>query len=160
MAIRKTAICATLALSLGACAQGGTDGFGGVSGDTIGLLGGGAGGALLGSQVGSGSGRLAATAAGTLIGALAGRAVARQLDTTDEQRAIAAERNALARNDEITWNNPQTGNSGKIQPVRTYELQNGQLCREYAHTVYIEGQAETARGTACRQSDGTWQIVS
>lgn len=156
MPIRKIAICSVLALSLGACAQNGT---GGIDSGTIGTIGGAAGGALLGSQIGSGTGQLAATAAGTLIGALAGRQIANQLAPAEERQAVAAERTALARNEEISWSNPETGRRGVIEPVRTYE-QDGRLCREYVHTVYIGGQAEAARGTACQQSDGTWRIVS
>ncbi|HEV7369042.1 RT0821/Lpp0805 family surface protein [Arenibaculum sp.] len=156
MPIRKIAICSALALSLGACAQ---DGTGGIDSGTIGTIGGAAGGALLGSQIGSGTGQLAATAAGTLIGALAGREIAGRLAPAEQRQAVAAERTALTRNEEIAWSNPESGRRGVIEPVRTYE-QNGRLCREYVHTVYIGGQAEMARGTACQQPDGTWQIVA
>jgi surface antigen len=123
MPIRKIAICSTLALSLGACAQ---DGTGGIDSSTIGTLGGAAGGALLGSQFGSGTGQLAATAAGTLIGALAGRQIARQLAPSEQRQAAAAERSALSRNEQIAWSDPETGRRGVIEPVRTYE-QDGRL---------------------------------
>ena len=33
----------------------------------------------------------------------------------------------------------------------------GTDCRDYTHTIYINGRPETARGTACRQPDGTWR---
>ena len=33
-------------------------------------------------------------------------------------------------------------------------------CRAYTHTVYINGRPEVARGTACRNPDGTWMAVS
>ncbi|MEE8203551.1 MAG: hypothetical protein V3R74_07315, partial [Alphaproteobacteria bacterium] len=32
-------------------------------------------------------------------------------------------------------------------------------CREYQTTVNVGGQVEQAYGTACRQPDGSWQIV-
>ena len=32
-------------------------------------------------------------------------------------------------------------------------------CRQYTHTVYIDGRPQTMRGTACRNPDGTWQAV-
>jgi surface antigen len=153
MTIRKAALCAALALSLGAC-QGQT------TGETVGSLGGAAGGALLGSQFGSGGGQLAATAIGTLAGALAGRQLGRYVEGNDQQYAANAEEQAVSQNQSITWNNSDTGRRGVVEPVRTYENQNGQTCREYTHTVYIGGRAESARGTACRDADGTWRLVS
>jgi len=32
-------------------------------------------------------------------------------------------------------------------------------CRQFTHTIYIDGKPQTARGTACRNPDGTWQPV-
>jgi len=153
MSMRRMTICAALALSLGACQTGSTS-------ETIGTLGGGAGGALIGSQFGSGTGKLAATALGAVAGAFAGRAIAQRLDGASENRAMAAEQEAVAQNQTITWNNPQGNSRGSVQPLRTYQNSNGQTCRDYTHTINVEGKRETARGTACRQSDGTWQLVS
>ena len=33
-------------------------------------------------------------------------------------------------------------------------------CRQYTHTIYINGQPRRGQGVACRNPDGTWQIVS
>lgn len=147
------AIMATAAM-LGGCAQGQRP-----SNETIGTIGGAAAGGVLGSQIGSGSGNVAATAAGAVIGALAGRELAKRLSDRDRDRAATAERTAVARNEAITWSNPDTGNRGSIEPNRTYTNSRGQTCRDYTHTVYVEGKAETARGTACQQDDGTWSLV-
>jgi surface antigen len=32
----------------------------------------------------------------------------------------------------------------------------GRNCRSFTHTIYVDGRPETARGTACRNPDGTW----
>ena len=32
-------------------------------------------------------------------------------------------------------------------------------CREFTHTVYIDGRPQAMRGTACRNPDGTWSNV-
>ncbi len=37
---------------------------------------------------------------------------------------------------------------------------HGHYCREFQHTVTIGGRSERAYGTACRQPDGAWQVVS
>lgn len=155
MMMRRTTIAAfaALSLSLGACEGMNT-------GQTVGTLGGAAGGALLGSQIGGGSGQLAATAVGTLVGALAGGKLGGYLQGNDHRTATQAEQSAVAQGEPIQWSNPETGNRGTIEPTRTYQDQSGQTCREYQHTVYVGGKAEQARGNACRQSDGTWRIVS
>lgn len=150
------AIALAASLSLGACTSGSqTSGT-----EILGTLGGAAGGGLLGSQIGKGSGNIAATAAGTLIGALAGHEIARRFSSSDQDQAAAAERQAVADNRTINWNNPDTGHSGRIAPQRTYTDDQGRTCRVYNHRVTIDGQNETARGTACQRADGTWQLVS
>lgn len=156
MSIRRKAACALVALSVGACADQG----GGIGGETVGTVGGGAVGALIGSSFGQGAGRLLGTAVGTVAGALAGREIARRLSDEDGRRATGAEDRAVAGNEPSEWTNPETGRRGVVEPTRTYESSSGQTCRDYAHTVYVDGEAETARGTACRQADGNWRLVS
>ncbi|MFP5511655.1 MAG: RT0821/Lpp0805 family surface protein [Alphaproteobacteria bacterium] len=159
--LRATAIAVTAALSLAACQTGNSGGIGGMNtSETVGTLGGAVAGGLLGSRFGGGAGKLATTAIGTLLGAYAGQQLARQFTPADQNRASDAEERAVANNQTITWNNPQSGNSGTIQPVRTYQGDSGQTCRDYNHTVVIEGRTEVARGTACRQADGSWKLVS
>jgi len=36
---------------------------------------------------------------------------------------------------------------------------NGPYCREFQTTVVIDGQPQSAHGTACQQPDGTWAVV-
>ena len=125
------------------------------------LLGAGAG-ALLGSQVGGGKGRLVAVAIGTLAGAMVGQELGRSLDKADQ---IAMQQNAqyalehAPTNTSTPWRNPDTGHSGQITPIETYQSSSGQYCREYQQTVWVGGQEQQAYGTACRQPDGTWKIV-
>ncbi len=153
---RFAAIVLAFALVFSGCAPttGPTEGAGTIIGAGTG--------ALLGAQVGSGRGRLVAVAVGTLAGALMGQEVGRSLDRADQ---LAMERNAqqaLEYNrtqQPSTWRNPDTGNSGAITPVKTFQTAQGQYCREYIQTVTIAGQEQQAYGTACRQPDGTWLIV-
>lgn len=130
--------------------------------ETGGAVIGGIGGAVLGSQIGSGRGQLVATAAGALLGAWLGREIGASLDRADQLTAAQTEQIALERNPDgqpATWRNPNTGASGYTTPVRTYETASG-YCREFQTAVVIEGRSETATGTACRQPDGSWRIVS
>jgi surface antigen len=57
------------------------------------------------------------------------------------------------------WVNPDTGRSGAVVPVRTFENAQRQPCREFITTIIIGGKEEQGYGTACRQPDGSWQIV-
>jgi len=58
-----------------------------------------------------------------------------------------------------TWRNPDSGNSGDVTPVKTYQTASGQYCREYQQTVVINGKSQRAYGRACREPDGSWRIV-
>ena len=126
------------------------------------LLGAGAG-ALLGSQFGDGKGRLVAVAIGTLGGAYLGGEVGKTMDQVDRMKASAAENEALEfYKDGSTrkLNNPNTGNSGSVTPKRTFQTASGENCREYEHTIMIDGKSEIAKGTACRKLDGTWHVIN
>jgi len=130
---------------------------------TVGTVGGAALGGLLGSQFGgSTEWKMAATGLGVLLGGLVGSEVGRSLDETDRMRMRQASQQAYQApvGQTITWNNPQTGNYGSFTPVRDGYANTGQYCRQFRTTVTIEGRLEEATGTACRQPDGTWQMVN
>lgn len=85
------------------------------------------------------------------------------LQSANETQRYAHER-ALNRaatapvGDPIIWN--EHNGSGRITVTRTGTLPStGQPCREFTQEVTIDGQQETAYGTACRQPDGAWQLV-
>src|SRR5690606_31152157 len=122
-----------------------------------------AGGAWAGSSIGKGSGRLVATAAGTLLGGLIGNQIGRSLDRVDQMHAEQTAQTALERYPDgqyATWQNPNTGHSGYTVPTNTWQAPSGQYCREYQTAVVVDGRTESGHGTACRQPDGTWQIMS
>jgi len=130
---------------------------------TVGTLLGAGVGALVGSQMGGGKGKLAAVVVGTLGGAYLGSEVGKSLDAADR---VHMERNAQQTLETTkggtttAWKNPDTGNSGTFTPTRTYAATNGENCREFESTIYVEGREETATGTACRQPGGTWKITN
>jgi surface antigen len=162
MSVRRIALTMVLAASvaapLGACAN---SGYG--QKETFGTLGGAALGGLAGSQIGSGSGKLAATAVGVVLGGLLGNQVGRRLDDADRLEAERSARYALESSpdgQQYGWRNPNSGNYGYTTPTATYQGNAGQWCRQYQTTIVVDGQAQTGTGNACRQPDGTWQIVS
>ena len=118
-------------------------------------------GGVLGSKVGNGSGQLWATGIGVLLGGLVGSEVGRSLDKADVAYAQRAnyEAHSAPIGDEISWNNPESGNRGVVTPVRDGQDTSGRYCREYQQTIYVGGQQETGYGIACQEPDGSWQIV-
>jgi surface antigen len=153
--MRRAAIIAivTLPALLAACGPGNKQG----TGTIVGAVAGGAAGAAIGGPRNRGAG----LAVGAVVGGILGNQIGRSLDEEDRRMAAAAEYQALetgAPGASVAWDNPQTQHRGQIVPGKPYQ-QGTQFCRPYTHTIYIGGQPQTARGTACRQPDGTWQTV-
>jgi len=135
---------------------------GGINKQDVGTVGGAVGGGVLGSLVGHGTGKVAATIGGALLGGFLGNSIGKSLDNADKAAYDAASQHALetAQPGQTTpWRNPQSGNSGTITPTNYYQNAQGQYCREYSQTIVVGGQQQSAYGKACRQPDGTWQIV-
>jgi surface antigen len=59
----------------------------------------------------------------------------------------------------ITWQNAVGGTQGRATPTRMFQQANGNYCRDYNQSLIVKGQPISAKGTACRDSDGTWHIV-
>lgn len=138
-----------------------TSSSGSVSKQTMGTIGGAVIGGVLGSKVGKGTGRGVAIGAGTLLGALAGSSIGASLDRADMQYYNQASQRAFESGpagQSFPWSNPQSGNSGSVTPYNYYETAEG-YCREYSQTISVGGQIQKGYGRACRQQDGTWQIV-
>lgn len=161
MSIAKTTVAILgLGVFLAACA-GNPDGMGAKEGTGT-LLGAGTG-ALLGAAVaGGGTGdRLAGAAIGGLVGGLIGNRIGASLDEQDKKLAYQAEVNALERGQSgapVAWRNPDSGRYGSVVPGPAY-VDRGRNCRAYTETIYIDGRPQTARGTACRNPDGTWTPI-
>lgn len=126
----------------------------------IGGLGGAATGGLIAAAAGAGG---AGIAAGVIGGALVGGLVGNLLDQRDRELQAKAASQALENTPSgkpVAWQNPDNGHAGTITPTRTYQTAQGAYCREYQQTVTIDGKKENSYGTACRQPDGSWKIVS
>ncbi|MBX3446611.1 MAG: glycine zipper 2TM domain-containing protein [Parvibaculaceae bacterium] len=164
MKIKSALLVGALAVALAGCQTGSPYGYGGGYGgagpkEGFGTLAGAVAGGLAGSQIGGGSGRLWATGAGVLVGALVGNNIGRSLDRADQAYLQQASYGAFQTGQPQRWHNPQSGNYGYVEPGHSYQSAGG-YCREYSQTVYIGGQPQNAYGTACRQPDGSWQIVN
>ncbi|MCM2291914.1 hypothetical protein NAC44_06175 [Allorhizobium sp. BGMRC 0089] len=93
------------------------------------------------------------------INALQGGIVSRsgaKLTQDQRLRALEAEYKALEDTpggQSVTW---RDGNAaGEVSAAAPYQVGN-QNCRQYTHSVTMNGKTYQARGAACRNADGTW----
>jgi surface antigen len=111
------------------------------------------------SSVGGLMSRNTTPASTPYIASLQGGIVARSgatLQRNDLQRALEAEYRALEAapgGQPVTW----SGDEGRGQVVAAAPYQVGtQNCRQYTHTLTVDGRETKVRGAACRNRDGTW----
>ncbi len=126
-------------------------------GQQLGTLGGAVAGGAIGSAISGGS--TTGTIAGALIGGFIGGEIGRGLDEQSRQRAAYAQYQALEYGSQQNWQSTTSNAYGYTVPGPTYQV-NSYNCRDYTDTIYIDGIPQTVRGTACRNPDGTWQVVS
>lgn len=137
--------------------------LGGCRNEDVGGLIGGILGGTIGAEVGRGDGRVIATSVGTMIGSQIGRNIGRRFD---ERQQYEISRNAnhafeYNRNGEPeVWHDPNENLVVSTTPTATLEQQDGRYCREYTTSIRVNNEIEQGYGTACRQPDGSWQIIS
>ena len=157
---RAALVAAMLASTLSACANPNAPLLTNADmGTVIGAVAGGA----AGARFGAGEGKIGMAIAGTMLGAWAGREITARLTQQDIYAAEQSTQQVLdTYPDRQTgqWSNPNTGVYGTVTPVQTYRTAQGQDCRQYQQSVWIDGRNETANGTACRQPDGSWRIIN
>ena len=142
---------------------GGISSGAGLSKQDIGTGLGALGGAALGTSMTHGKGKIAGGVIGALLGAGIGNAIGGSLDRADMAYYQQTQQKALETSNTgqgLPWNNPKSGNSGIIIPQAPYQNTSGQYCREFQNKITVGGKTESGYGTACRQPDGSWQIVS
>ncbi len=158
--MRSARLMVVLPVLAGLAACSGPDG--GITKSDSGMVLGGVAGGIVGNQIGKGRGNVLATVAGAVVGGLVGSEIGRNLDQRDRQLAQEAEFEALERGQSGVsrqWRNPDNGRYGEIIPSKPYK-RGPNDCRDFTHTVYIDGRPQQMRGTACRNPDGTWQNVA
>lgn len=95
-----------------------------------------------------------------LNGGLVGSANA-ELSGQERGQALEAEYKALeyAQVGQPTmWGDIQ-GRHGEVRAATPYRV-GSQDCRQYTHTLVLTGQPQVVRGTACRNTDGSWTLLT
>ena len=78
------------------------------------------------------------------------------ISDSDKQRALEAEYRALEAapgGQPVIWSG--RGISGQVIASAPYQV-GSQNCRQYTHTVTVDAKPTVARGSACRNDNGTW----
>lgn len=91
-------------------------------------------------------------------GGLVGGSIGNGLSDAEKRSALEAEYKALeytASGQKVTWKGDQASHFGEVVPAQPYRV-GSQDCRQYTQTVFTGGAGVTARGTACRNADGSW----
>ena len=103
------------------------------------------------------------SASAAFITALQGGIVGRSgvsLSDSDKQRALEAEYRALegaAVGQPVVWSGKNV--TGKVVAAAPYQV-GSQNCRQYSHTLTVEGRETATRGAACRNPEGAWTPLS
>jgi surface antigen len=110
------------------------------------------------SAIGLSSESAAAAVTNAAFGGLIGAKLGASLNDEDRRLAYEAQIVALDRGAPgapVPWRNPASGRYGNIVAGPAYE-QKGAQCRGFSHTITVNGDLKTARGTACRSAEGAW----
>lgn len=102
--------------------------------------------------------KVATTIISAMGGGLVGGSIGSGLSDADKRKALEAEYKALeytASGQKVTWKSDSSGRSGEVVAAQPYRV-GSQDCRQYTHTVFNGTAGATARGTACRNADGSW----
>jgi surface antigen len=151
---RFPALCvAALALALGGCDLTTSDGGLSLGTDTIARAY-----SSTKSAVGLSEENAATAVTNAAFGGLIGAKLGAQLNDEDRRLAYEAQITALDRGAPgapVPWRNAASGSYGNIVAGPAYN-QKGRECRGFSHTVTVNGELKTARGTACRSPEGAW----
>jgi surface antigen len=105
-------------------------------------------------------GAVASTIIAAMNGGLVGGPIGEGLDNGDRRLALESEYRALEYTPAaqgVKWQG--SGDSGEVVAAQPYRV-GSQNCRQYEHTVSVDGRTRNARGTACRNPDGSWTPLS
>lgn len=82
------------------------------------------------------------------------------IQAADRPYAVAQALEHAGDGQAIVWNDPETRSAYQVVPTKTYQEPGGRYCREYLTTATVGGRVQDAYGQACRQPDGSWEIIN
>lgn len=103
----------------------------------------------------------AASPSGVASGGMLNNAIGAGLDEADRQRAYNAEIAALedgGPGTPVGWRG-DNGAHGTVIAGPAYQRAGYARCRDYSHTIFLQGRTQLSRGAACRAPEGNWTTV-
>ena len=120
-----------------------------------GAVGGAAGGALIGQMIGHNT---EATLIGAAVGTMLGYIVGNEMDKYDRKQLNHSYERGIS-NQTSSWVNPDNGNQYSVTPQPAYtNPSTNRVCRKAEIDAVIDGKHEKTYTTACRDSNGQWQL--
>lgn len=148
----KVALAAAVILAVSSCDNSSTS-----NNNELGTLTGGVIGAVVGSQLGGGDGKVLAAVAGAAAGGYIGGQIGASMDKVNRMKVNDTLENTKT-NQSRSWVDPDTKAQYTVKPTKTIK-EADKVCRDYMMSVVIDGNLETATGTACRDKNGNWQVA-
>ena len=109
------------------------------------------------SQAATDSSAILGMEGGGLIGGEFGAALSRRQKRIAIEAEYKAPESSNAGNG-VWWQDAGSGRTGTGRAAQPYRV-GSQDCRQYTHTIQINGTPREARGTACRNEDGSWMLL-
>lgn len=103
-------------------------------------------------------GKVGTSIVAAMNGGLIGGSIGSGLSDAEKRKGLEAEYKALEYNasgQKVAWKGDSSSHYGEVVAAQPYRV-GSQDCRQYTHTVYTGASGVTARGTACRNADGSW----
>lgn len=95
-------------------------------------------------------------------GGLIGGSLGTNIPNRDRRRALEAEYRALEYTPvgtPVAWRSEDGRITGRVVAAQPYRV-GSQDCRQYSHTISAGTEERDARGTACRNPNGSWTLLS
>lgn len=124
--------------------------------ELIGRVLGGAAGAAVGATIGQGNDNTASIIAGTIIGVIVGGNIGRSMDRAD-QGCVGQILEHAPNGRTVAWD--AGGTRYRVTPERPFRDSRGRNCRQYQTESAVNGNSYRTHNTACRESNGAWQMV-
>jgi surface antigen len=83
-----------------------------------------------------------------------------EADLVYARAAAAAALTRGGKDNNVPWQNPQTGAGGNIIPLASASSEGGAACRDFLASYVRAGSQTWLQGAACRTSHGEWEVKS
>jgi surface antigen len=92
--------------------------------------------------------------AGGIVGSVFGNLLNKEERTLGIEAELKALQNAVV-DEVIEWSKPERSIVGRVKAAQFYRV-GSQECRQYSHEIITNGVSNSANGTGCKNSDGSW----